>query len=377
MKIQIWIGSLLALGMFACGGPKGYVIQGEITGLPDSTKLLLYHSESGTIMDSAWAVGGRFQMKGFFEEEPQSLRMDAKVNGKEIRDWYQIMVIGNENVVVTGDTLDFPTQLNVSGSKYQEQWMEFTSPRLTSLQERDSLLVLILKLGDDPQHETEVKSMMQQLSALDRRLDSLEENYLFTHTDTYPSLQYLSSKMYAYSKDTVKMLFDRMSPELQNRKDGKPIRTYLETESVSVGDPFMDFEAEDQNGNRVRLSDFVGKDGKYLLLDFTRAGCGPCIQANKEMREMVDTYSDSLQIVSFSIDNHKEVWLKSLQRDSICWPSLWSAENVDRGIITVPYEIRSTPRFFVIDPQGKVIKKIRGYGKGMFDKEIGWLKNKE
>ena len=122
---------------------------------------------------------------------------------------------------------------------------------------------------------------------------------------------------------------------------------------------------------------FSGFVIKYLLLDFTRAGCGPCIQANKEMREMVDTYSDSLQIVSFSIDNHKEVWLKSLQRDSICWPSLWSAENVDRGIITVPYEIRSTPRFFVIDPQGKVIKKIRGYGKGMFDKEIGWLKNKE
>ena len=61
------MGSLLVLGMFACGGPQGYVIQGEITGLPDSTKLLLYHSESGTIMDSAWAVGGRFQMKGFFE----------------------------------------------------------------------------------------------------------------------------------------------------------------------------------------------------------------------------------------------------------------------------------------------------------------------
>ena len=92
---------------------------------------------------------------------------------------------------------------------------------------------------------------------------------------------------------------------------------------------------------------------------------------------MVKTYSDSLQIISFSTDSRKELWLNSLKRDSVSWPSLWSAEDVETGCISVPYEIRSTPRFFVIDPQGKVIQKLRGYGKGSFDEQLGRLKNKE
>ena len=366
----------MALGLLACGGPKGFVIQGEVTGLPDSTQLFLINIENGTLMDSAWVMGDCFQLEGFFEAEPQSVRMDARVNGKEIREWYQSMVIGNESITIKGDTSDFPTHLTVSGSKYQDQWTEFMSYRLASLRERDSLLVRILKLGDDPQQETEVKALMQQMSAIDRKADSLEENYLFTHPNTYPGLRCLSARMYTYSKDTVRMLFDQMSPDLQNRKYGKPIRTYIETESVSIGAPFLDFEAEDQQGNRVRLSDFVGKDGKYVLLDFTASGCGPCIQTNQAMRQMVNTYSDSLQIVSFSQDRSRETWLNSVQRDSIGWPFLWSAEEVDRGVVSVPYQVRGTPTFFVIDPQGKIVQKWSGYGKDIFDKKIGRLKNK-
>ncbi len=376
MKTKVWMGSLLALGLLACGGPKGFVIQGEVTGLPDSTQLFLINIENGTLMDSAWVMGDCFQLEGFFEAEPQSVRMDARVNGKEIREWYQSMVIGNESITIKGDTSDFPTHLTVSGSKYQDQWTEFMSYRLASLRERDSLLVRILKLGDDPQQETEVKALMQQMSAIDRKADSLEENYLFTHPNTYPGLRCLSARMYTYSKDTVRMLFDQMSPDLQNRKYGKPIRTYIETESVSIGAPFLDFEAEDQQGNRVRLSDFVGKDGKYVLLDFTASGCGPCIQTNQAMRQMVNTYSDSLQIVSFSQDRSRETWLNSVQRDSIGWPFLWSAEEVDRGVVSVPYQVRGTPTFFVIDPQGKIVQKWSGYGKDIFDKKIGRLKNK-
>jgi len=374
MRAQAWIGSLLALGLLACGGPNGFIIQGEITGLPDSAKILLLNTDTDIHIDSSWAIGGRFQLEGVVTEVPQSLFLEVKVDGKDTHRWYQSLVLGNDHVTITGDTSDFPSRLQVSGSKYQDQFRAFMAPRLACTV-RDSLFVLILKLGDDPQHKAEVKSMLKQLSAIDRRLDSLEENYLFTHPDTYPSLRYLNTKMYAYSRDTVKMLFDRMSPELQANRHAKPILTYIKTESVSVGEPFLDFEAEDQNGNRVRLSDFVGKDGKYVLLDFTSAGCGPCIQANKELRQMVDTYSDSLQIVSFSIDNHKEKWLNSLKRDSVGWPNLWSAEDGDQGVVSVPYQVRSTPTFFVIDPQGKVVQKWSGYGEGTFDKQIGRLKN--
>ena len=374
MSTQVWMGSLLALGLLACGGPEKVVIQGEITGLPDSTKILLYNMESEKYLDSTWMIDGRFQLQSCLEQEPQTLWLTIS-SPSFTRSL--TMTLGNERVKVKGDVSDFPYWMQISGSKYQDQMTQLDVQTAAYSAERDSLVLSVVNVLDDPQYEQQVETAFQRVSEIDRIVDSIQKEYLFTYTDTYPSLSYLKYHIYYFPKDTVKMLFDRMSPELQACSWAKRIRTYLESGKVAVGDSFMDFEAEDQNGNQVRLSDFVGKDGKYVLLDFTSAGCGPCIMANKEMRQMVDTYSDSLQIVSFSQDRSRETWLNAVQRDSICWPSLWSAENADRNTISIPYRVQGVPAFFVIDPQGKIIQRWGGYGQGIFDKKIGSLKNQQ
>ena len=168
-----------------------------------------------------------------------------------------------------------------------------------------------------------------------------------------------------------------MSEELQNSSYAKPVWTYLESPHISIGDPFLDFEAEDQNGNRIRLSDFVGKDGKYVLLNFSATGCYYCRLAAKEMREMVKSYSDSLWIVSISMDRRPETRQEALVEDSICWPSLWSDQEKERRTISIPYQVQSFPTFFVINPQGVIMQKWNGYRAGIFEKQIGRLKNKE
>ena len=374
MKTQEWIGSLLALGLLACGAPNGYVIQGEVTGFPDSTLFYLTSSAVPEYKDSAWVVGGQFQMKGVLPDEPRSIWLTAKV-GDQMKTVSILM--GNERVKVQGDISDFPDDVLVSGSRYNEQWEELD--RLTAKYDRqkDSVaLILYRQLSPEERVGEKGKALENQMHGLQQTIDSLERDFIFKRTDTYPSLIYLQYKMYDYPKDTVRMLFDRMSPELQASSWAKPIRTYLESESIAVGDLFFDFEAEDQNGNRVRLSDFVGKEGKYVLLDFTATGCGVCRMAEKEMFPMVDTYSDSLRIVSFWVDPSRDIWQKSLRKDSLCWTSLWSAENADNGHVTIPYQVRGFPAFFVIDPQGVIVQKWMGYGPGIFEEKIGRLKNK-
>ena len=43
---------------------------------------------------------------------------------------------------------------------------------------------------------------------------------------------------------------------------------------------------------------------------------------------MIDkTYSDSLEIISFSGDSKKDIWLNSLKRDSVTWISLWDGKG--------------------------------------------------
>ena len=48
---------------------------------------------------------------------------------------------------------------------------------------------------------------------------------------------------------------------------------------MAPGQPFIDFEGEDMNGNKVKLSDYVGK-GKYVIVDFSEWFTGQMNNAN-------------------------------------------------------------------------------------------------
>ncbi len=364
---------LMFLGLLACGGPKGYVIQGELTGFPDSTLFYLNDYQSRLTVDSARLIGGQLRMEGSLPEEPRRVRFGTVLKSSIV---FLDMMIGNEKITISGDLSDFPYDVTVSGSKYQDQYVDFEKGVLPYRLQQDSVLKICRAMSAEERATPQGIRTMEALNEFYVRMDSVKTDYLFRHPDTYPSLVYLGQKMFDISKDTVKMLFGQMSEELQSSSFAKPVRTYIESPSIAVGDPFMDFEAEDQHGNRVRLSDFVGKEGKYLLLDFTHRWCKPCMVAAKEMRQMVDTYSDSLRIISFSIDDKRDDWKTALQRDSVCWISLWSDEQLNTQAVSIPYQVRSYPTFFVIDPQGRVIQKWIGFGPGFFEKHIGWLRNR-
>ncbi len=48
-----------------------------------------------------------------------------------------------------------------------------------------------------------------------------------------------------------------------------------------IGDTYHDFEAFTINGDKIKFSELIGK---YILLDFTGAYCGPCIQSVVELK---------------------------------------------------------------------------------------------
>lgn len=118
MKALQWVLLTASLGALACGGPKGYVIRGEVTGFPDSTMLYLANLNTQTTVDSALVVDGRFQMRGVLAEEPERMQLYTQVDQRHI---YAPLLIGNDNIEVKGDIGDFPFQVSVSGSKYQDQ----------------------------------------------------------------------------------------------------------------------------------------------------------------------------------------------------------------------------------------------------------------
>lgn len=349
------IYTAVAASLLACEHPPaGYRITGEVTGFPDSTMMYLQNTNTQENIDSAYVIAGHFEMNGTLEHTPEQLWLHTRVDNS-----YTYLLIGNDEIQVRGDITDFPWYVQVSGSKIHDEWTLFREATVQYDVARDSLVQRYFLLPPDAKEE--VKTIWDTIRRIDSVTQSLRTDLVKTNINTYAGLIELGYLKRSLPFDTVGALYGRLSPDLQASKYGKVIATFLEGVIPEIGDNFLDFEAFDASGKSTRFSALA--KGRYVLLDFTAAYCGPCIEAAPELREISEQFSDSLSVVSFSVDEKKDIWLNSLKRDSVSWMSLWDGKGTFSDTY-IQYGISGFPTFLLINPEGRITAKWSGYGKG-------------
>ena len=133
---------------------------------------------------------------------------------------------------------------------------------------------------------------MKQIPVDDIWLEQLEKLAMSAkYTENYPY------------KEEVIALYEGLTDGEKQTNWAMNTYTYLfPPQVVEVGDEMADADLYDLEGNVHRLADFKGK---YIMLDFWSRGCGPCLMALPEMKEVAEMYKDRLTIVSLSIDTKK------------------------------------------------------------------------
>lgn len=172
------------------------------------------------------------------------------------------------------------------------------------------------------------------------------------------------TKGFPYRKE-VEELFARLTDEQRQTPDALDIQAYLSpSDTVKQKEKAADGDLFDLQGNVHHLSDFKGKP---VLIDFWSRGCGPCLMALPEMKEISKKYEGRLELISLSIDD-KTNWEIASRHHEITW---WNLNDLkgNHGIY-VKYDAGSIPRYVFLSSEGEVVEMWSGYGKGSLLKKL-------
>lgn len=354
---------LFTILIISCQKQDSYIITGALTGFPDSTMIYLRNLSTDQTFDSTLVIKNKFQFKGQLQDVPEQIWLNTEVDNKFI---YTNLLIGNENIKIEADISDFPWHVKITGSKTQDDFNYLRDLTKSYDIQRDSIVKSFFKLSPKEQQEKGKNIWGVKIKALDDTTRALRIEYVKSHINTYPGIINLGYLKKSLPRDTVQALYNQLDDKIKASKYARVVEIYLHAKISEIGDYCHDFKALTNDEDTVSFKDLTGK---YVLLDFTSAYCGPCMQSAEELRLIDRTYSDSLVIISFSGNKKKDTWLKSLERDSVTWTSLWDGKGTYSETY-IKYGVSGFPTFFLIDPKCKIIDKWTGYGKGSLENKL-------
>lgn len=115
-----------------------------------------------------------------------------------------------------------------------------------------------------------------------------------------------------------------------------------------IGAKYLDFDIDGQ-----RLSDYVGKDGKYLLVDFFASWCGPCVKQLPVLKELYKTYADKLNVLGVAVWDEPEDSKRAIEQHELTWPCIIGAGTVPTDL----YGISGIPCIMLISPDGTILSR--------------------
>ena len=365
-----------------------FLIEGEISGVKNGTVIELYRYDGmHNLIASDKLRNGRFVFKEKTIPDMERLIINSRDKGFSGM-WLNVWVAPEVKIKIRGKDKLIPLWEVESTIPYQEEENRYIN------QSRDLIAEIVRVTVERNDLRTKARKAWFNKKAIEykKRADSvaviqdlLQTQRIFDginimeETDISPiwldnmkamaqTLKFysgLDAEQTDYLRKKTEYLYGRMSENDRNSPTGSIVAAALfPPDVVNVGDYMSDTDFLDANGNTRHISDYLGK---YLLLDFWSLGCGPCLRAFPEMKEIAEIYHDNLTIISISLDTDV-VWKKAIAEHDMPWvnirdPKMWGGLAGNYGIFSIPY-------YIMISPDGKVADKGSGYFKGVLKSRV-------
>lgn len=196
--------------------------------------------------------------------------------------------------------------------------------------------------------------------AISERADSLTTAMVEANKSNLFSAYIVATQYAGMPAAELRELVASMAPEVQASGLVAKINESIEAKAATeVGQPYIELNLENPEGQAVALSSLVG-EGKWVLIDFWATWCGPC---KKEIPHLVEAYKafhdKGFEIYGVSLDHDAEAWKAFLPAHEMTWVNVLGtgSEQIEK------YAVQSIPSNFLISPEGKIVAtQLRGEG---------------
>lgn len=338
------------------------VIEGYIAQLPEKTKIFIVPFELNTNdqrqyewRDSAVSLDGRFRFdinkpyEGIYE-----LRITRELSnaGKLLPVYFR-----NEKIKIVSETENF-AKVTISGSGMSDDYNRY----LVSMEQNnflDSLRSALLRsreVENAKVYDTVVaaKARTTVLSLYERRKD-LTKNWIQQNPGSEISPVLIHYYLSSLSMPQLDSMMQRIQPEAKQTFIAKNLEAQVVAyAATALGKQAPDFTLKNVKGENISLADFRGK---IVLLDFWASWCVPCRAENPKLLAMYEKYKNKkFEVLSVSLDDKHDKWIKAIEEDKLSWKHASDLAGWDSEAGRL-YNVTSVPQNFLIDENGKILKK--------------------
>lgn len=275
----------------------------------------------------------------------------------------------NEKFVITGSIDNYPQPIEIS---YYEEDKNRLYYATIFIDDKDAIYTLnVPDLGkgkdvhidlDNGQSQLEYNSIVKQLrdkmiGVMPFNEDNFQkkstflQDYIKKHPNSFIAFWMIVSdyRYVGYKKsfaDNLRLFGNKVKNSAVYKAMMASIKTDL---SLS----------EDRNFPRLILKDIdvASKYGqKYTLIDFWFSYCKPCIDDMPKYKQIYERHkAKGFEYIGISTDRTQDIsnWKKVIAKNGLVWQNLLD----ENGVIAKEYNINKFPTTFLVDPEGKILKK--------------------
>jgi cytochrome c biogenesis protein CcmG, thiol:disulfide interchange protein DsbE len=124
-------------------------------------------------------------------------------------------------------------------------------------------------------------------------------------------------------------------------------------ETTGLGEPAIDFQLEDIDGNLQSLSDYKGQ---VVVINFFATWCGPCVDEAPELEAFEQQYGDKVKLLILDLGETRDRVKKFIEKHNTTSTYLFDYK-MD---IKDQFGVTGQPETFVIDKEGVIREHYKG-----------------